>query len=306
MTLAAPRTPREAVLAAATLFEKKRLYFGHGTDNALDEAAWLVGHALGVAPEALEHHLDRPLSVQSRKRIEALVDARVATRKPLAYLLQEAWFAGQRFYVDERVIVPRSLLGEFILDGFAPWLAQAPQRALDLCTGSGCIAIALAQRFPRCAVDAVDISDAALAVARINIEAHGLGGRVRAVRSDLFAALGDTRYDLIVTNPPYVGERDMRRLPAEYRHEPALALAAGPEGLDTIVRILAAAPDYLAADGALFAEVGNACRPLRAQFTKVPFMWLETEAGDDSVFMLSAPELATHREAFSHFLMQRM
>jgi len=304
MTGLPPRTPREAIRGAATQFKKKRLYFGHGTDNALDEAAWLVGHALGVAPEALERHLDRPLDPKARERIAQLVAARIATRKPLAYLLNEAWFAGHKFYIDERAIVPRSLLGEFILDGFAPWLASAPRRALDLCTGSGCIAIALAHRFPQCQVDAVDLSDAALAVTRINIDAHGLDTRVRAIQSDLFAALGGARYDLIVTNPPYVGDRDMRRLPAEYRHEPALALAAGSEGLDIVARILAAAPDYLHAHGSIFAEVGNACRPLRTRFPKVPFAWLETQTGDDSVFMLTTAQLAAHRGVFARFVTQ--
>ena len=305
MTGSPPRTAREAIRAAATQFKNKRLYFGHGTDNPLDEAAWLVGHALGVVPETLERHLDRPLDATVRERIDALVAARIATRKPLAYLLKEAWFAGHKFYVDERAIVPRSLLGEFILDGFAPWLTSTPRRALDLCAGSGCIAIALAHQFPHCQVDAVDLSEAALAVARINIDAHDLGTRVRAIQSDLFGALGGARYDLSVTNPPYVGERDMQRLPAEYRHEPALALAAGREGLDIVAQILATAPDYLDANGVVFAEVGNACRPLRAQFPKVPLTWLETQTGDDSVFTLTAAQLATHRQEFARFVARR-
>ncbi|UCF75312.1 MAG: 50S ribosomal protein L3 N(5)-glutamine methyltransferase, partial [Betaproteobacteria bacterium] len=199
-----------------------RLHYGHGTDNPRDEAAWLVGNALQISPQDLAKHLrDRPNATEI-EGIRALVEERIQTRKPLAYLLNEAWFAGRRFYVDERVLVPRSLTAEFIAERFQPWIApHAVRRALDLCTGSGCIAIALAHAFPGARVDATDLSTDALAVARINIERHGLHDRVRLIHADLFKGIPRKRYDLIVTNPPYVGAREMRTLPREYRHEPA-------------------------------------------------------------------------------------
>jgi len=295
-----PRTVREFILLAERRFNAAGLYFGHGTDNALDEAAWLVGAALGIESKILDRHLERALTREEHAKIMELIEARATTRKPLAYLLHEAWFAGLRFYVDERVLVPRSLLGEFILEGFQPWVeAQRIQHALDLCTGSGCIAVALARAFPAARIDATDISAPALEVARRNIAAHGLEGRVRAVQSDLFAALGGERYDLIVTNPPYVDAVDMADLPDEFRHEPALALAAGRQGLDAIVRILAQAAPRLNPGGALVAEVGNSCQALQAAFPEVAFTWLTDSNGDESVFFLSAEDLARHHARFA-------
>ena len=271
------------------------LHFGHGTETALDEAAWLVGAALGHAPQEIEAHLDdRPTAAQLEK-IRALVEQRIATRKPLAYLLKEAWFAGLKFYVDERVIVPRSLTGEFIQERFQPWIDPARvRRVLDLCTGSGCMAIACARAFPAAAVDAADISPDALAVARINVERHGLRDRVRPIQSDLFAALATERYDVIVTNPPYVAEAEMAALPPEHRHEPAAALVSGAHGLDAVTRILAEAAVHLEAGGILVAEVGGAAEALQAAFPDTPFLWLATETGDESVFLLTAEQLAAH------------
>ncbi len=295
-----PQTLADWIRWAERHLKRAKLYFGHGTETALDEAAWLVGHAAGLAPAELEAHLnDAPAPAQLEK-IRSLVERRITTRKPLAYLLQEAWFADLKFYVDERVLVPRSLTGEYILERFQPWIApEKVQHALDLCTGSGCIAVALAHAFPQARVDATDISDAALAVARINIEAHGLRERVRLIKSDLFGALDDSRYDLIVTNPPYVSRADMESLPAEYRHEPALGLAAGEHGLDVVVRILAQAADHLNAGGLLVVEVGNSHAALAAAFPEVPFLWLTNAAGDESVFLLTAAQLAQHRSRFA-------
>ena len=276
-----------------------RLHYGHGTDNPRDEAAWLVGNALQISPQDLAKHLrDRPNATEI-EGIRALVEERIQTRKPLAYLLNEAWFAGRRFYVDERVLVPRSLTAEFIAERFQPWIApHAVRRALDLCTGSGCIAIALAHAFPGARVDATDLSTDALAVARINIERHGLHDRVRLIHADLFKGIPRKRYDLIVTNPPYVGAREMRTLPREYRHEPAAALQSGQSGLDAVVSILAHAADHLTPHGILVAEVGNSAPLLARRFPSVPFVWLETASGDSSVFLLTAVQLGEHHDAF--------
>lgn len=295
-----PRTVADFVEWTEDRFVEGGLYFGHGTDNALDEAAWLVGAALGCEPQELDDHPEDEPTAAQRERIQTLVAERIRTRKPLAYLLKEVWFAGLKFYVDERVIVPRSLIAEFILERFEPWVDPGKVgRALDLCTGSGCIAVALAHSFPEARVDATDISAEALAVARLNVERHGLRERVRVIQSDLFEGLAGERYDLIATNPPYVAASELETLPEEYRHEPALALAAGASGLDVITRILARAPEHLNPGGILVAEVGNSSEALQQAFPEVPFTWLTTTSGDESVFLLTAEQLAGHREAFA-------
>jgi len=294
-----PHTVRDVVLHLERRFRQARLYFGHGTDNARDEAAWLVASALAIPFAELDDHAERVLTVDEAKRVQAIEEQRITTRKPLAYLLHEAWFAGHRFYVDERVIVPRSLIGEFIHERFRPWVDPARiSSVLDLCTGSGCIAIATALEFPQVHVDAVDLSPEALAVARRNVEAFGLDARISLLQSDLFTALRDRRYDLILTNPPYVDAADMASLPVEYRHEPALALASGQHGLDAIIRILADAPQHLNPGGVLIAEVGNSHVALRKQFPKVPFAWLESPSGDDSVFLIDREKLSRHTAKF--------
>lgn len=295
-----PRTVADFVEWTEDRFVEGGLYFGHSTDNALDEAAWLVGAALGCEPPELDDRLaDVPTAAQ-RERIQALVAERIRTRKPLAYILNEVWFAGLKFYVDERTIVPRSLIAEFILERFEPWVDPGKvRRALDLCTGSGCIAVALAHSFPEARVDATDISAKALAVARLNVERHGLRERVRVIQSDLFEGLAGERYDLIATNPPYVATSELATLPEEYRHEPALALAAGASGLDVITRILARAPEHLNPGGILVAEVGNSSEALQQAFPEVPFTWLTTTSGDESVFLLTAEQLVGHREVFA-------
>lgn len=294
-----PRTLRDFVLWAEYRFDDAGLYFGHGTDNARDEAVWLVAATLEVPFAEVDAQVGRVLTEPEARRVRERVEARIATRKPLAYLLHEAWFAGLRFYVDERVIVPRSLIGEFIHDEFRPWIdPQGVTRILDLCTGSGCIAIAAALAFPEAEVDAADISRDALAVAQQNVDHYHLRGRVHLVQSDLFAGLAGRTYDLILTNPPYVDAADMAALPAEYQAEPELALASGPSGLDAIIRILAAAPAHLNPGGALIAEVGNSCTALAARFPQVPFNWLTSAAGDESVFLLGAEEIVRHAPLF--------
>ncbi len=294
------RTTAQVLDAVERRFRRAKLHYGHGTESARDEAAWLVSHVLRTPPSRLGSRLNRPVTSSQTKKIEALAAERIRTRKPLAYLLREAWFAGLRFYVDERAIVPRSLTGEFIQERFQPWIeVKRVRQILDLCTGSGCMAIACARAFPRARVDAVDISNDALAVARHNVKKHRLRKRVRLIRSDLFGALEGKRYDLIVTNPPYVGRAEMKTLPAEYHHEPGLALASGKQGLDAIIRILAQAPQHLAPGGILVAEVGNSAAALQANFPSMPFLWLTTTEGDESVFLMTAEELARQHQVFT-------
>jgi ribosomal protein L3 glutamine methyltransferase len=295
-SIAAGKTVRDAIVWARDRLAAARLHFGHGTDNPLDEAAWLVSGALRLPPAALARRHGHALSADVRARLQTLVAQRVRTRRPAAYLLNEAWFAGLRFYVDERVIVPRSLTGEFIRERFAPWIDPARvRRILDLGTGSACMAIACARAFPAARVDATDVSSNALAVARINVDYYGLRERVRLVRSDLFSALTGRRYDVIVTNPPYVGRAEMKSLPKEYRLEPRLALESGETGLDVISRILRDAADYLEPSGILVAEVGNSNVALQKKFPRLPFLWLATESGDDAVFLLTAKQLREYR-----------
>jgi len=297
---AEPRTVRDFILWAERRFDKARLYFGHGTDNARDEAVWLVISTLQIPYDGLDAQAERRLNEAEQKTVRDLVEARISTRKPLAYLLHEAWFAGLKFYVDERVIVPRSLIGDFIHEQFQPWIDPARvHRILDLCTGSGCIAIAAALAFPQAQVDGAELSTDALAVARINVARYDLEARVQLVQSDLYAGLAGRRYDLILTNPPYVDAADMATLPDEYRHEPALALASGDHGLDAILHILAHAPAHLEPGGVLVAEVGNSHVALAQRFPDVPFVWLTSASGDESVFLLTAEELDRHAGRFA-------
>ncbi|MFN2645881.1 MAG: 50S ribosomal protein L3 N(5)-glutamine methyltransferase [Burkholderiales bacterium] len=265
-------TLAELIERTARRFAVAGLAYGHGTDNARDEAAWLVLRGLGLA---FGTDLGREATGADLERIEGLAARRIAERLPLAYLLKEAWLAGQAFYVDERVIVPRSHIAELLTE---PFLAKrAVRRVLDLCTGSGCLAILAARAFPAALVDGADISPAALAVARKNVARHRLGRRVQLYRSDLFAALTSKRYDLIVTNPPYVRAAEMAALPPEYRHEPRIALAGGADGLEVIGRILAAAPAHLAPEGLLIAEVGDARAAVQRRFGALGLGWPKTE-----------------------------
>jgi ribosomal protein L3 glutamine methyltransferase len=268
------------------------VFFGHGTENARDEAAALVYFVLGLAHDAPPGVLKRAVSAAQAARVDALLERRIAERIPLPYLTHEAWFAGLRFYVDERVLIPRSPFAELIERRFAPWIeARRVGRILDLGTGSGCIALAAAKAFPRARVDAVDIDKAALEVAAINRRRLRLTRRVRLIESDHFAALSADSYDIIASNPPYVGAREMRGLPREYRHEPRLALESGREGLDSVGIILRDAARHLRPRGLLVVEVGNTERALQRAYPRMPFTWLDFERGGGGVFLLTREQL---------------
>lgn len=289
---------RDYVRWGASRLNEGGAFFGHGTDNAVDEALQLVLHALHLAPGLPSELMHGRLTLDERRAVVELFRRRIEERVPAAYLTREAWFAGMPFYVDEHVLVPRSPIAELIEQHFAPWLHAEVRRVLDLCTGSGCIAIACAHAFPEAEVDAADISPEALAVAAINIERHELLGRVNTAQSDLFASLRGRRYELIVSNPPYVSVAEMASLPAEYQHEPALGLAAGEQGLDVVMRILREAPDYLTDDGLLVVEVGNSETALLERCPDVPFVWPEFARGGGGVFLLESAALRRHRRSF--------
>ncbi|ELM3657169.1 50S ribosomal protein L3 N(5)-glutamine methyltransferase [Edwardsiella piscicida] len=280
-------------------FNAAEVYYGHGTDNAWDEAVQLVLPSLYLPMDIPEDMRSARLTLSERHRIVERVIRRINERIPVAYLTNKAWFCGHEFYVDERVLVPRSPIGELIDNRFSGLIGHEPQHILDMCTGSGCIAIACAYAFPQAEVDAVDISSDVLAVTEHNIQQLGLEQQVTPIRSDLFRELPPLRYDLIVTNPPYVDEEDMSDLPDEFRHEPTLGLAAGSDGLKLVRRILACAPDYLSDDGVLICEVGNSMVHLMAQYPSIPFVWLEFDNGGDGVFMLTRQQLLACAEHFA-------
>jgi len=288
---AAGETVGAAIHRVAGVLESARVHFGHGTDNARDEAAELVFFAAG-----LEHALGagaypRRLTARRAARIDVLLRRRVAQRMPLPYLTHRAYFAGLELYVDERVLVPRSPIAELILQRFEPWAPQRVRRILDVGTGSGAIALACAMAFPKGNVDAVDVSAAALQVARRNLRRLNLQKRVRMLQSDYFDAVEGCRYDIIVSNPPYVGRAEMRSLPPEYRHEPRLGLASGADGLDSVRAIFAAARRHLNRDGILVVEVGNTEGLLLRTFPDLPFVWPEIAMGGGGVFLLRARDL---------------
>ena len=276
----------------ANALDAADLFFGHGTDNAFDEAAWLVLEACDLDPSGDDIPWDQSLTPAQQSSVAALLKRRIESGEPLAYLVNRAWFAGHDFFIDHRAIVPRSHIGEWIADRFFPWRADGPAAAvLDLCTGSGCIAVALAHAFPEATVDASDISDSALEVAEINVARYAVQDRVRLKRGDLFEGLGEARYDLIVCNPPYVSDEIMDGLPGEYRHEPALAFAGGASGLDFINRLMDQARKHLTEDGLLVVEAGSARESLEAAWPRTPFSWLMSENGEAVVFALEAAEL---------------
>ncbi|EOS96173.1 50S ribosomal protein L3 N(5)-glutamine methyltransferase [Erwinia tracheiphila] len=282
-------------------FAAAELWYGHGTDNPWDEAVQLVLPTLYLPLDIPEDMRNARLTSSERHRIVERVIRRINERIPVAYLTNKAWFCGHEFYVDERVLVPRSPIGELINERFTAILPQEPTHILDMCTGSGCIAIACAYAFPQAEVDAIDISPGALAVTEQNIEQHGMEHHVTPIRSDLFRELPKTPYDLIVTNPPYVDEDDMSDLPGEYRHEPELGLAAGSDGLKLVRRIIACAPDYLSEQGVLICEVGNSMVHMVEQYPDVSFTWLEFSNGGDGVFMLTREQIVAAQHHFSMF-----
>ncbi len=273
-------TAEELIREIERRFRAARLHFGHGTANARDEAAWLV------------HHVSRKSAgKRALERVRRLAQRRIRERIPLAYLLGEAWIGERRFAVDRHTIVPRSFIGELLTDGIDAWVGRAPGAALDLCTGSGCLGILVALRYPRCKVDLADISRPALRVAGRNVAQYRLARRVRSWHADLYDGLPARRYDLIVANPPYVRDASMRRLPREFRREPELSLAGGPDGLDFVHRILAGAIERLSARGLLVCEIGHNRKALERAYPRTPFTWLETAAGGDFVFALKRAEL---------------
>jgi ribosomal protein L3 glutamine methyltransferase len=292
-------TAGEWITAAARRLRRARTFFGHGTTTAEEEALWILAHVSKLLPQRMLAALDRPAAPAHRRRAEDLITARIRSRKPAAYLLNEAWLEGMRFHVDERVIVPRSFIAELLREGLEPWLPPKIQSVLDMCTGSGCLAILAAKRFSGAAVDAVDLSEDALAVATINLKRHRLGKRIRLGRSDLFEQLPAQTYDLILSNPPYVDARAMRALPTEYRHEPAMALAGGKDGLDLVRKIIAAAPRYLSPQGILVVEIGHNREALEHACPRTAFTWLETSAGDGFVFLLARPQVLEAARALS-------
>lgn len=274
-------------------FTEADLFFGHGTDNAWDEAIWLLLATLKLPQDRLEPFLDARLTRAERLAVWNALQQRITRRLPTAYIAQEAWLGSFRFYVDERVIVPRSYFAELLEDGMAPWV-EDPEKitsALDLCTGSGCLAILMAHVFPQAQIDAIDLSSAALCVAQRNIADYALQDRVEAVESDLFAAVAGKRYDLILSNPPYVTAAAMDALPAEYRHEPALALAAGHDGLDVVRRILAEAANHLNPGGFIVIEIGHNRDLVEAAFPDLSAVWLDTTSSSEKVFLVNYDSL---------------
>lgn len=285
----------------ASHFNAASLFFGHGTDNAADEAAWLVRHALHLPPDMPDTFYNCRLTDAEKQAVYDLLVQRIETRKPAAYLTGEIWFKGLRFEVDERVLVPRSSLAELIENRFEPWIKpDNVRRILDLCTGSGCIAIACALEFPESRVDATDISTDALALAKHNVARYGLQDDLRLIRSDLFDELADDdQYDIIISNPPYVSAGEINALPEEYTHEPRLGLDGGGEdGLDLVAKLLREAAAHLTASGVLVVEVGNSWPALQARYPDVDFTWLDYERGEQGAFLLTRQQLEEHQDAF--------
>jgi len=283
---------------AASQFERSGVYYGHGTDNPWDEALLLVTASLQMPFDITEQQASCRLIDAEKQLLAQRIEQRISERIPVAYLINEAWFCGMPFYVDERVLVPRSPLAEIIQNRVSPWMdGKDPERILDLCCGSGCIGIASLQAFPDAQLDLADLSRDALDVAEINIERHQLYDQVAAIESDLFSNL-QPGYDLILSNPPYVDAEDLADMPDEYHHEPAMGLGSGDDGLDITRQILAKACDYLNPEGVLVVEVGNSWINLEAAFPEVPFTWVEFEQGGDGVFVFTREQLAAHQHHF--------
>lgn len=286
-------TLRDLLRHAVTRFNTAKLFFGHGSSNAFDEAAYLILHTLKLPLDKLDPFLDARLLPEEIDSILNVIEQRATQRVPAAYITNEAWLDGYRFYVDQRVIVPRSFISELIREQFSPWVEDPDSvtTILELCTGSGCLPIMLADAFPNAHIDAVDISPDALAVARRNVGEYELQDRITLIESDLYAKVPNKKYDLIITNPPYVNAQSMNELPEEYRREPQIALAGGSDGMDLVRKIVAGAPEHLAKRGILMIEVGNERAHAEAAFPDLELTWLSTSAGDDMVFLLTADQL---------------
>ncbi len=296
-------TVRDFIRWGTSRFVEAKIYLGHGTDNAWDEAVRLVLHALHLPLDmdknVFAEVLGSQLTKQERLEVYTILEIRIKTRIPTPYLTGEAWFAGLPFKVDERVLIPRSPIAELVESGFEPWLKMSPSRILDLCTGSGCIGIACALAFPDALVDISDLSPDALDVAEVNVARYQLEDQVQIIHSDLFANVDEENYDLIISNPPYVDARDFAEMPEEFRHEPSLGLDAGTDGLDIVRYILRDAAKHLHPGGILIVEVGNSGAALEETYPEVPFLWFEFERGGHGVFMLTASQLAEHQQCFS-------
>ncbi len=287
------KTLKDFLQWASDRFEKAHLYYGHGTDNAWDEAMALARAILRLGPDLKIDEIERTLALKEKEQLIQLVNTRINKHIPMPYLIQEVWFAHRKFYIDERALIPRSPFAELILKGFQPWLGKYPIRSiLDLCTGSGCLAITCAYIFKEAQIDAVDISEEALAVAEKNIALHQCGDRVRLLHSDLYQACTEKQYDIIISNPPYVSAREMQTMPLEYQWEPKIALAAGKDGLQAVKAILHGAPEHLTEQGLLFIEVGNRAAALQKQYPQISFTWLEFEHGGEGVLLLAAQDKA--------------
>ncbi|NOQ13225.1 MAG: 50S ribosomal protein L3 N(5)-glutamine methyltransferase [Methyloprofundus sp.] len=296
-------TVRDYIRWGASRFAEAELFHGHGTVTALDDAAALVLHSLHLPYNLSESYFSAQLTVDERHKIVELINQRIKTRLPSAYLMHEAIFAGLPFYVDERVLVPRSPIAELIREQFSPWVeAEQIQHVLDLCTGSACIAIACAYAFPDALVDAVDLSEEALEVAKINVAKHELEEQLTLYHSDLFKALPAHKYDLIVSNPPYVAISEWERLPAEFHAEPEMGFTGGESGLDLVIKILVDAAEYISEQGILIVEVGSSAETLQTQFPEVPFYWLNFEQGGDGVFLLTAEQVFQFNKHFKKAL----
>ncbi|MEO8417997.1 MAG: 50S ribosomal protein L3 N(5)-glutamine methyltransferase [Methylophilaceae bacterium] len=282
-------TIRDWLRFTVSRFEESAIFYGHGTDNAYDEAAWLILSALHLPHDTLENFLDAVITEQERRHLAHLIERRVTERTPTAYLVREAWLKGFKFYVDERVIVPRSFIAELLEESLAPWIEfpEMVESAADICTGSGCLGILLAHAFPDAAIDVVDISPDAISVANINIANYGLQEQVQAIQSDMFTALKGKTYDLIISNPPYVDAPSMATLPQEYRNEPQLALGSGLAGLDHTHTLLREAPKHLNEGGLLVVEIGHNRDALLEAYPDLPFTWLEVDAGNEFVFLIA-------------------
>ena len=293
------RSLRDVLRYAVTRFNERPIFFGHGQIDAFDEAAFLVTRAMKLPLERMDIFLDAFLTHAEINSLIELIERRVKKRVPVAYLLGEAWLQGYRFFVDSRVIIPRSFIAELLKDQLAPWVTEpgAVRSVLDLCTGSGCLAVIAADLFANAKVDGIDISVDALAVAARNVEEYSLGDRVRLTESDLFQALGTSRYDLILCNPPYVTDQALSKLPREYSHEPTLALAGGPDGLDVVRRVMAEARAHLNPQGLLVVEVGDGRAEVEREYPRLPLTWATTSAGDDMVFMVRAEDLPAQASA---------